>query len=140
MSSQLSPTSAPRTSRVGIVGGGQLARMMAEAAPALALNITVLDPTPACPAAEFAPQIVSGFDDAEGLSRLAAGADVVTLDIEAVSAHCLQALEQAGARVAPSSQVLAVIQDKLRQKEFLARHGLPTASFARVDNADDLVA
>lgn len=120
--------------RVGIVGGGQLARMMAEVAPALGLDLTVLDPTPGAPASEFASQIVGGFDDRSALRELAAVSDVVTLDIEAVSAAALATLEQAGATVAPSSKVLGIIQDKLVQKQFLAAHGLPGGRFAQIDD------
>lgn len=131
------PSSSPPASsrrRVGIVGGGQLARMMAEAAPRLGLDITVLDPTPGAPASEFASQIVGGFDDRAALRELAHDSDVVTLDIEAVSAAALAVLEESGVRVAPSSKVLGIIQDKLVQKRFLAEHGLPTGRFAGVDD------
>ena len=124
--------------RVGIVGGGQLARMMAEAAPRIGVSITVLDPTPAAPASEFAAQIVADYDDAEALRQLAAASDVVTLDIEAVSATSLSALEAAKVTVAPSSTVLGVIQDKLLQKQFLAAAGLPVGEFADIDSAEAL--
>ncbi len=121
--------------RVGIVGGGQLARMMAEASSALGLIVTVLDPTPACPAHEFAAQIEGEFDDAAKLAELAQVSDVVTLDIEAVNAAGLAALERNGVKVAPSSTVLGIIQDKLRQKEFLREHQLPTADFQALGSA-----
>lgn len=124
--------------RVGIVGGGQLARMMAEAAPRLAIDITVLDPTPGAPASDFASQIVADYDDRSALRELAAISDVVTLDIEAVSAAALATLEQAGVCVAPSSSVLGIIQDKYLQKQFLHEHGLPGGRFAPVADLDDL--
>jgi len=120
--------------RVGIVGGGQLARMMAEAAPRLGLELTVLDPTPGAPASDFAAQIVGDFDDRAALRELAAVSDVVTLDIEAVSAAALATLEQAGATVAPSSRVLGIIQDKLVQKQFLTAHELPAGRYAAIDD------
>ncbi len=120
--------------RVGIVGGGQLARMMAEAAPRLGLELTVLDPTPGAPASDFATQIVGGFDDRAALRELAALSDVVTLDIEAVSAAALATLEQAGVIVAPSSRVLGIIQDKLVQKQFLTAHTLPAGHYAAIDD------
>lgn len=129
-----SPSPANARRRVGIVGGGQLARMMAEAAPRLGLDITVLDPTPGAPASEFALQIVAGFDDRSALRELARVSDVVTLDIEAVSAAALAVLEESGARVAPSSGVLGIIQDKLVQKRFLAANDLPTGRFAAIDD------
>ncbi len=118
--------------RVGIVGGGQLARMMAQAAPPIGLSITVLDPTPDCPARAFAEQLVGEFDDPGQLAALSTGAAVVTLDIEAVTAACLEALERSGTRVAPSARVLSIIQDKLHQKEFLKAQGLPTSDFCAV--------
>lgn len=130
------PSSRFPAQRIGIVGGGQLARMMAEAAPSLGLCVTVLDPTPECPASAFASQIVGDFDDLEKLSALARVSDVVTLDIEAVSAGCLEALEHSGVRVAPSAKVLATIQDKLQQKRFLHAHSLPTSDFVAVDAGD----
>lgn len=130
--------SSPPATRVGIIGGGQLARMMAEAAPALGLRITVLDPTPDAPAAEFAPQIVAGFDDAAALAALAAQSDVVTIDIEAVSAASLAALEAARMPVAPSSKVLGIIQDKLVQKDFLHAAGLPGGEYQGVTSIEEL--
>ena len=137
MSAPNSSPTDPRL-RVGIVGGGQLARMMAEAAPRLGLALTVLDPTPGAPASDFASQIVGGFDDRAALRELALGSDVVTLDIEAVSAAALAVLEESGVQVAPSSKVLGTIQDKLVQKRFLDTHGLPTGRFAGVDDAEAL--
>lgn len=133
---QGSAVAAPQPHRVGIVGGGQLALMMAEAAPRLGAKVTVLDPTPDCPAHACAPQLVGDFDDTQRLAELAASADVVTLDIEAVTASCLTRLEDGGTRVAPSAEVLGIIQDKLRQKEFLAAHGMPTSGFRALDPGD----
>ena len=124
--------------RVGIVGGGQLARMMAEAAPALGLELTVLDPTPGAPASDFASQIVADYDDRSALRELARVSDVVTLDIEAVSASALATLEASGATVAPSSKVLGIIQDKFVQKQFLSAHDLPTGRYAAIDDAAGL--
>lgn len=124
--------------RVGIVGGGQLARMMAEVAPRIGIEITVLDPTPEAPASEFAAQIVAPYDDPLALRTLAAASDVVTLDIEAVSAASLSALEAAAVTVAPSSKVLGIIQDKLLQKTFLLEAGLPAGEFADIGTAEAL--
>lgn len=112
--------------------------MMAEAAPHLGIAVTVLDPTPGAPASDIASQIVGGFDDRAALRELARDSDVVTLDIEAVSAAALAVLEESGVRVAPSSRVLGIIQDKLVQKRFLDTHGLPSGRFAAVDDAESL--
>ncbi len=134
----MTSSASPPCTRIGIVGGGQLARMMAEAAAKIGLSVTVLDPTPDCPAREFATQIVGDFDDGARLAELAERTEVVTLDIEAVDAVSLTVLEQAGARVAPAARVLALIQDKLRQKQFLREHGLPTSDFREVVGREDL--
>ncbi|MSR14401.1 MAG: 5-(carboxyamino)imidazole ribonucleotide synthase [Gammaproteobacteria bacterium] len=135
----MSAAPPPPCSVVGIVGGGQLARMMAEAAADIGLEVIVLDPTPDCPAREFAGQIVGEFDDRAKLAELARRCDVVTLDIEAVHAESLTILEQSGTRVAPGARVLGIIQDKLLQKEFLRQHGLPTSEFAAVGNGNSSI-
>jgi 5-(carboxyamino)imidazole ribonucleotide synthase len=118
-------------SRVGVVGGGQLALMLGEAARDLALtSFTVLDPTPDCPAATVATrQIVAAFDDPAGLRELAAASDVLTFEIELAGAPVLAELAAAGVDVQPAPATLAVIQDKLRQKEHLASLGVPVAPF-----------
>lgn len=135
-----SKTPADSRQRVGIVGGGQLARMMAEAAPGLDLELTVLDPTPGAPASDLVSQIVADYDDRSALRELARSSDVVTLDIEAVSAAALATLEASGATVAPSSKVLGIIQDKFVQKEFLAAHELPTGRYAAIESVAGLAA
>lgn len=126
-----------RLGRVGVVGGGQLALMMGEAAPRLGLaSFTVLDPTPGCPGAVVASeQIVAPFDDAAGLRQLAARSDVVTFEIELAGAAVLAELEREGTLIAPAPATLATIQDKLRQKQHLAAQGVPVAPFRPVDEA-----
>ncbi|ANM32381.1 hypothetical protein ABI59_20060 [Acidobacteria bacterium Mor1] len=116
---------------VGIVGGGQLARMTIESAAHLGLSTAILDPDPACPAAQFANHhIEAAFDDAEGLRRLAEMSRITTFDIEAGDSVALGALEQQGHLILPRPRVLATIQDKLVQREFLQSHGSPVPRFA----------
>jgi 5-(carboxyamino)imidazole ribonucleotide synthase len=120
--------------RVGVVGGGQLALMMGEAAARLGLPaFAVLDPTPDCPAAPVATrQIVADFADPAGLRELASISDVLTFEIELAGAETLAELETAGVVIQPSPATLAVIQDKLRQKERLSAAGVPVATFAPI--------
>lgn len=120
--------------RVGVVGGGQLALMLGEAARGLgAPAFTVLDPTPDCPAAPVATrQIVAAFDDPAGLRQLATTSDVLTFEIELAGAPVLAELATAGVDVQPTPATLAIIQDKLRQKEHLAALGVPVAPFCAV--------
>ena len=111
---------------VGMVGAGQLARMTAQAAIPLGVRLRVLAADPADSAAEAAAEVVLGApDDLAGLAALAKGADVVTFDHELVEPALLEALERDGAVVRPGSDVIAVVIDKRRQREALARLGAP---------------
>lgn len=114
--------------RVGIVGGGQLARMMALAGHPLGLKFTVLDPSPDACASAVADLVVAPFDDLDALRALAKNCDVVTFDFENVSVDALSQLEQAVVR--PSPDMLAVAQDRLAEKQLFGRLGIPTAPYA----------
>ncbi|MBK1723309.1 5-(carboxyamino)imidazole ribonucleotide synthase [Thiocystis violacea] len=116
--------------RIGIIGGGQLGRMLAKAAKRLGCTCVVLDPTPGSPAGQVAGhQIVGDYHDPAKLRELAESCDVTTFDIEDIDTDTLIQLEREGNRVHPSPKVLALIQDKLTQKEALAAAGIPTAPF-----------
>jgi 5-(carboxyamino)imidazole ribonucleotide synthase len=116
--------------RIGIIGGGQLGRMMVMAAQRLGCTCVVLDPTPGSPAGQVAGhQIVGDYHDAAKLRELAESCDVTTFDIEDIDTETLIELEREGRRIRPNPRVLAVIQDKLTQKESLAAAGIPTAPF-----------
>jgi 5-(carboxyamino)imidazole ribonucleotide synthase len=125
---------------LGVVGGGQLGRMLAEAAAPLGVDVVVLDPTPDCPAATVArDQIVGGFDDAEAFAELADRADALTFEIELADPDLLERVgEEADVPVHPSPETLRTIEDKLVQKRALQDAGVPVPPFRRVDDADDL--
>jgi len=110
---------------LGIVGGGQLGRMLALAAAPLGLRCIVLDPDPACAAAQVADTIVAPLNDAKALHRLVTSAAVTTFEIEHTAPAVLSSLEDTGATIRPSPRTLAVVADKLRQKETLREAGLP---------------
>ncbi len=115
--------------RIGIFGGGQLGRMTALAARDMGYDVRVLDPDPDPPARALATQCIqAAWDDAAAASRLAEGCDVVTLEIERVA---LGALDAAGARapVRPSSAVLAIVQRRERQKQWLVDRGFPVGPY-----------
>ncbi len=121
---------------IGVLGGGQLGRMMAIEARQMGYRIIVLDPSPRCPTAQVSDGVVVGaLDDLEAARHLAAQVDVITLDTEHVPADVLDALE-AIVPVRPGARVLRTIQDRLVQKQFLDGLGLPQARWAPVDNAD----
>ncbi|NKN32751.1 5-(carboxyamino)imidazole ribonucleotide synthase [Marichromatium bheemlicum] len=116
--------------RIGIVGGGQLGRMMAKAAKRIGCTCVVLDPQPNSPAAQIAgQQIVGHYHDPAKLRELAEASDVLTFDIEDIGTETLIELEQEGHAIYPAPGVLALIQDKLTQKQALEAAGIPTAAF-----------
>lgn len=116
--------------RIGIIGGGQLGRMMVMAAQRLGCTCVVLDPTPGSPAGQVAGhQIVGDYHDPARLRELAEFCDVTTFDIEDIDTDTLIELQREGCRIRPDPRVLAVIQDKLTQKETLEKAGIPTAPF-----------
>lgn len=122
--------------RIGIVGGGQLGRMLTEAAHPLGFQVTVLDPTPNCPATRAGAEQVQGdLHDSEAISRLAAVTDVVTWEIEHINAEALERLASDGFNVQPSPNTLRVIQDKLAQKTMLANAGVPVGEFMGLNSS-----
>ncbi len=125
---------------VGVLGGGQLGRMLAVVARQMGYRIIVLDPSPRCPTAQVADGVVVGtLDDAEAAKHLARQVDVITLDTEHVPATVLAELE-AIAPVRPNASVLATIQDRLVQKQFLDRSGLPQTTWAPIEALDAALA
>ena len=115
---------------IGVLGGGQLGRMMALAARRMGYRILVLDPSATCPTAQVADGVVVGaLNDPAAGKKLAEQVDVITLDTEHVPADVLDQLE-AITPVRPSASVLRTIQDRQTQKQFLDKLGLPQAKWA----------
>jgi 5-(carboxyamino)imidazole ribonucleotide synthase len=130
----------PPGSVIGVLGGGQLGRMLAMAAARLGFDVAVLDPEEGAPAHRVAAYaIVGGYDDPASLAKLAELADVITFEFENVPARAIEALAAAGAEVAPSGRALAVAQDRLDEKRFLNEAGAPTVAFAEVNGPDDVM-
>ena len=125
--------------RLGIIGGGQLGMMITEAAQNLndeISEITVLDPTENCPAAQAgAKQIVGDFKDEFAILKLAEQSDIITYEIESGNTDVLSKLK---AEIEPSPSTLSIIQDKLSQKKFLSENGLPVSQFYEITSLDDL--
>jgi len=129
------------SARLGIIGGGQLARMTALAALPLGCEVSILEQNPLSPAAQLTPLTITGdWADAEKLRKFAASVDVITLENEFVDAAVLRRLEEAGHQVFPTSATIALTQDKLLQKEALVRAGLPVPKFCAVDSPEKLAA
>jgi len=127
------------TKRLGIIGGGQLGMMITEAAQNLSdiiSEITVLDPTENCPAAQVgAKQIVGDFKDEIAILKLAEQSDIITYEIESGNTDVLSKIK---AEIEPSPSTLGVIQDKLLQKIFLSENGLPVSQFYEITSLDNL--
>jgi 5-(carboxyamino)imidazole ribonucleotide synthase len=119
----------PLRKKIGIIGGGQLGRMMIEESLRLNIDINVLDAID-CPCAGLANQhIVGKLTDGESIRKLAACSEVLTFEIEHVDTQTLLALEQDGVQIIPSPKVLQIIQDKGLQKQFFIDNHIPTAPF-----------
>ncbi len=128
----------PPNSTIGIVGGGQLGRMLASAAARLGFQTIILEPTEGAPAAQVANrQIVAPYDDEAALAELAELCDVVTYEFENVPLSAARFLEE---RVAlyPPAKALEVSQDRLVEKEALERAGIEVAPYRPVDNTAQL--
>ena len=123
---------------VGIVGGGQLARMLALAGIPMGLRFLFLDPTPDACAAPLGEHLCAAYDDLAALARLAQTADCVTFEFENVPAETL--LSELAERVPlyPAPAALATAQDRLREKNLFRSLDIPVAPFAAVDSRADL--
>ena len=123
---------------IGILGGGQLGRMTAMAARTLGYQVEALDPDPDCAARFVVDQChTASFDDAGAAAVLAKGCDVVTLEIEKIALQSLAAAARY-APVRPGPAVLAVIQDRGRQKSWLEGHGFPVGPWRLARSAEEL--
>jgi 5-(carboxyamino)imidazole ribonucleotide synthase len=121
--------------RIGIIGGGQLGKMLAQEAKRMSFNVIILDPTGDCPAAAVSDrQIIADFKDEEAIKKLAAESDVITYEIELGNSEILAQLEREGYRVHPSAETLRIIQDKLLQKQVLSRNNIPVPEFIEVSD------
>ncbi|MGN6471303.1 MAG: 5-(carboxyamino)imidazole ribonucleotide synthase [Rhizobiaceae bacterium] len=125
---------------IGIIGGGQLGRMLAIAAARLGYRTVILEPQPDCPAAQLANrQIAAAYDDPAALDELARSAALVTYEFENVPVDAANRLA-ATVPVFPPPRALEVSQDRLTEKTFLNAHGISTAAFRTVDNDGDIAA
>ena len=123
---------------VGILGGEQLGRMTEMAARALGYDVHVLDPDPDCSARPVASRVVTArFDDPDAAADLARGCAVVTLEIEQIAPAALEAVAR-HARLHPGAGAIWVIQDRVRQKDWLAQHDFPVGEFRHAEREGDV--
>ena len=130
-----------RGATIGILGGGQLGRMVTFEAHKMGFRTAVLDPDPEGPCGQVADVFVKGsWSDAKAMVELARVSDVVTVETEHLPWEALAEVERAGAPLRPGSKVLRVVQDRLRQKTFLAEHAFPQPAFRHVHDEVSLAA
>jgi 5-(carboxyamino)imidazole ribonucleotide synthase len=125
----------PLKKRIGIIGGGQLGRMLLEESARLNIHFNVLESDENCPCASLAHTFIKGsLMDPAKIRELAAISDVLTYEIEHVHTEVLLELEKEGKTIIPSPRILQMIQDKGLQKEFYAKHQIPSGKFFLVNN------
>ena len=125
--------------RIGVIGGGQLARMMQPAAVNLGIHLRVLAQSPTDSAAQVIPDTVLGaHDDLDALKAFAAECDIVTFDHEHVPTEYLVELQAMGVQVRPGPHALQYAQDKLEMRKKLVEAGIPCPEWAQLVTQDDL--
>lgn len=123
---------------IGILGGGQLGRMLALAAARLGLKSHIYDPSEDCPAGQVCNALTTaGYEDAAALRAFGATVDVITYEFENIPTAALDILESL-APIRPGREALRISQDRITEKDFLTDLGLKTAPYANVDDADSM--
>ena len=135
------PVEAPRTilpgSTIGVLGGGQLGRMLAHAGSRLGYRFVTLDPTPDSPCGQTAAQITAAYDDREAARELAQRSDVITYEFENVDAGVAEMLERES-YVPQGSKLLYTTQHRLREKQAVEAAGAQVAPYAEIESLDGL--
>ena len=126
--------SAIQQMRLGILGGGQLGKMLLVPAHQWSLSVSVLDPSPDCPAAKMVSHFVEGdFDDYRDVLSFGKELDLLTIEIEAVHVEALEDLQSRGVIVRPAPSIIALVQDKYRQRQLLYERGFPVPRFGLLE-------
>ena len=124
---------------IGILGGGQLGRMLTLEAKRMGYRVVTLEPLPNSPCGQVADeQIVAAYDDLRAIGELGARSDVVTYEFENIPLESVRALENDGRLVRPGGEVLRITQDRILEKTFVRDAGCTVAPFAPVDDAASL--
>jgi 5-(carboxyamino)imidazole ribonucleotide synthase len=124
---------------IGILGGGQLGRMLGSAAAALGFDVSIYCPEEDCPAARVAARhTIGAYTDTESLLTWASTCDAITYEFENVPVEAAKALIAAGNLVRPGARPLEVSQDRIAEKTYLQDCGIQTADFAQIDHSDDV--
>lgn len=125
--------------KLGIIGGGQLGKIMSQKAKKMGFHVTILDPTFNCPAAQVSDKhIMGGFHDSQKLEQLVQETDVTTFELEHVDTTILKKLYDGGHNIHPSPYVIELIQNKYEQKKLLDEKGIPVPKYKTVQTPEDL--
>jgi 5-(carboxyamino)imidazole ribonucleotide synthase len=125
---------------LGVLGGGQLGRMLIQSAINYNQDIHILDPDPNAPCKDICQNFqIGSLKDFETVYSFGKNCDVITVEIEAVNTDALQKLSDEGKKVFPQPHILKLIQDKREQKQFYKEHGIPTAEFILTENRADVI-
>jgi len=125
--------------KIGIIGGGQLGRMLIQAGIDLNIDFSVLDPDPLAPCHQLAPFTCGKLTDYETVWNFGQGCDLITIEIENVNTKALADLAKAGKKVFPQPSIIELIQDKRKQKQFYKDHLIPTADFLIVESKSEIL-
>jgi 5-(carboxyamino)imidazole ribonucleotide synthase len=127
------------SSRLGMIGGGQLGRMFIQEAINFDVHVHVLDPDINAPCKDISHTFTLGeLTDFEDLYNFGLDKEILTVEIENVNIEALEALEKLGKKVFPQPRVLKIIKDKGLQKQFFLDHNIPTAEFILIETSDEL--
>jgi len=124
---------------LGILGGGQLGRMLIQAGIDLNLTFKVLDPDPHAPCSQLADFTCGKLTDYQTVMSFGKSCDLITIEIENVNTKALYDLAMAGKKVFPQPEIIELIQDKRKQKDFFVANQIPTADFVLVENRNDII-
>lgn len=124
--------------KLGILGGGQLGRMLIQSGIDFNFNFTILDPDKNAPCSTLAEFSEGKLTDFDAVMKFGSQCDVITIEIENVNTSALRELARMGKRVFPQPEVIELIQDKRVQKTFYKNNGIPTAAFLLTENKEDV--
>ena len=127
--------------KLGILGGGQLGRMLLQAAANYDIETWILENDNSCPSAHLCHQFVQGdIHDFDAVLTFGRMVDIITIEIEDVNVDALEILEKEGKKIIPTPATIKTIKDKGRQKQFYAQHAVPTAPYILVENKEQIMA
>ncbi len=124
--------------KLGILGGGQLGRMLIQSGIDFNIPFSILDPDPQAPCATLGDFHTGKLTDFNTVMKFGSACDIITIEIENVNTAALKELQRQGKKVFPQPEVIELIQDKRVQKQFYSKHGIPTAEFVLTENAADV--